>query len=327
MPAASRTHTDDHAARTVRLYLTLGGAALLILGLIFLDPVGKVACALVVAACVQGLWRGSADVVGMLLGALLAIFTAVPFSGAFEGLVRSVFNLTGLAGRIAATLTAGALVLLIVSVTVSILLRRLLRKAENTARWDTIAGGTLGALEGAILALAVTWTPVALAPIARAQIASGAGSTQAELVVKAADAVEHSTLASLSNATNPVKDARLLRASGDVLEILSNDAMREHFLASEVMREIDAMPSVKQALDIIKADKELIAVLESGANEEAVSTLVSSDTVLRAIDASGVVPDLAALAPRIAQAIEEARSSVKAKSPPPPTPQGNRRKP
>ncbi len=297
--------------RTVKWCLTLGAAALLVAGLMVLDPVGKVACALVLVAVVQGLWRGSADVAGMLVGTLLAVFTAVPMAPWFEGVTRAVFGFSGLANRIAATITGGALVLLVVGVAISVLLRRLIRRTDAWSRWDTVLGGSLGALEGAILALAITWTPVALAPIARAQIAGGTSSAQAEFVVRAADAVERSALADLSNATNPIKGSRLVGISGDIIEILSNDRMREHFLASQVMREIDAMPGVKRALDIIKADAELVAVLEEGATEQAVVTIMRSDTVMRAVDESGVIAEVSALAPRIAEAIEAARQSVR----------------
>ncbi len=162
-------------------------------------------------------------------------------------------------------------------------------------------GSPLGAASGGGSGAGHPVDPVALAPFARAQMAGGISSAQADVVVRAADALERSALAGRSNATNPIKASRLVGISGDIIEILSSDRMRGLFLASRVMQRIDAMPGVKRVLDIINADAEPVAVLGEGATGHAAVTLVRSDTVMRAIDESGVT----------AEAIEAARRSVR----------------
>ncbi|MFM9957205.1 MAG: CvpA family protein [Phycisphaerales bacterium] len=336
-PAARAPPDDDRAFRWVRAALLIGAALMLFVGLIFFEPVSKVACIIVALALIQGLWRGSAEVLGMLLGTVLAVFLAVPMAPAFEGITRGAMQLSGLAARVAAVFIAGVLILLVVGALASFLLRKLTKRSERWAKWDPLAGAALGAAEGALLALAVTWTPVALAPIARAQLAQAEvkapmparakaghsspaaapvartddGLSAARFVARAADAVERSPLSGLSEATNPVKGTRLISMSGDILEVLSSERMRAHFVESAVMREIESTPSVRRALEIIRADAELVSVLEQGADNEAVAALVGSDTVLRALDETGVIRELAALTPRIAEALEAARRSVK----------------
>jgi uncharacterized membrane protein required for colicin V production len=324
-----RSDDDAPADRIIKRTLLIGSAVLLLLGLLLFDPPGKVAVTIIVLLVLQGLWRGSSDIAGMLVGTLFAVVLARPLAPAFEGITGSIFGVSGLANRLAATFTAGTIVLLVVAAVVSTLLRKLIKSQPAWARWDPYAGATVGAIEGAILALAVMWVPVALRPVAAAQIAqakadalidpangSGQASPQARFVVSAADAIENSALAGVAEATNPVKGTRLISVSGDMLEVLHNDAMRQHFLESEVMRQVDTMESVKHALEIIQADTELMKVLDDGASEDAVRTLFNSDTVMRAIDKTGVVSELADMAPRIADAIEAARKSANEPKPP-----------
>jgi uncharacterized membrane protein required for colicin V production len=321
-----RPDSDDAPAdRIIKRTLLIGSAVLLLLGLLLFDPPGKVAVTIIVLLVLQGLWRGSSDIAGMLVGTLFAVVLARPLAPAFEGITGSIFGVSGLANRLAATFAAGTVVLLVVAAVVSTLLRKLIKSQPAWARWDPYAGATVGAIEGAILALAVMWVPVALRPVAEAQVAQAKAdgvpaAPQAHFVVSAASAIENSSLGGVAEATNPVKGTRLISVSGDMLEVLHNDAMRQHFLESEVMRQVDAMESVKHALEIIQADTELMKVLDDGANEDAVRTLFNSDTVMRAIDKTGVVSELADMAPRIADAIEAARKSASEPKPPAPKP-------
>lgn len=304
---------EDQSMRlgSVRKWAAVTAGAVLVVGLLAFDPMMKVATALVALAVLQGLWRGCADIAAMLLGTVVALILATPLAPAFESFTASITGLGGIANRVAATLTAGLLVLLVIAVVASTLLRRFIRKREAWAPWDPFAGAGLGLVEGVILALAITWVPTALEPVARVQVASGNDTPAARFVTSAARAVETSALAGVSGATNPVKGMRLITLSGDAVEVLHNEAMREHFLRSEVMREIRDNERVARALDIIKADTQLLEVLDSGVSEDAVRALLNSGTVLKAVDETGVVTELAGQAPRLADAIEAAREAVR----------------
>ena len=208
--------------RQAKMWTAVAAGAVLLIGVVAFDPMLKVATTLVALAVLQGLWRGCADIAAMLLGTVFAILLATPLAPAFESVTASITGFGGIANRVAATFAAGLVVLLLVASIGSTLLRRFIRKRDRWADWDPFVGAGLGAVEGVILALAITWVPTALEPVAKVQVASGNDTAAARFVTGAARAVETSALAGMSSATNPVKGMRLITLSGDAVEVLHN---------------------------------------------------------------------------------------------------------
>ncbi len=309
-PSTQESETAP-AHRVVKLTIVVGAVLLLGIALLAFDPVDKLAVGIIVLALLQGLWRGMSDIAGLFVGTLVALVLAPAIGRGLEGVFASVLGTGGLGNRMLSIGVVGLVIVAGVGAAASFGLRRLIRSRPAWKLYDPYIGAGVGALEGGLLSLAVMWVPVALRPIAQAQVNEGIGGASA-FVVKAADAINDSALSGLADATNPVAGSRLVSASNDFLEVLTNRGMHEAFLESEVMREINSMSSVNRALEIIRGDKQLMSTLEGeGATDVAVRALFDSPTVLRAIDETGVMSELSELAPRIESALKEARAHPK----------------
>lgn len=312
----------DRSHRLARWCIAGGGLAVLALTLLFGGLVAKVVAAVVVLAMLQGLWRGGAELVGIVSGLVLAVPIAVPVGRAMEGVTAALAGTSGLTNRLISIGIVAALVTLIGGLAGRFAAKRVRRAWPGYKRWDPYLGAVLGAAEGCLLALVLMWAPLALEPVARAQMtdpdAGGeprAPSFPALGVAKAADLVRASSLGPLAQATNPVAASDLLALAADFAAISRDPDAMDYFLATPVMQRIQDLPSIHEARRILEADPELASMFGAdGVSADAIRALMESPTVLRAFDETTVISDLRPLQHDLVAAIRAARARVRSGS-------------
>jgi hypothetical protein len=296
---------------------------LLLLMLIFGGPVVRLAGLALVACTLQGLWRGAAELAGLVAGLLVAMVLSPAIGKGLEGAVSGVFGTAGLTNRflsiglVALVITAG------VAAGVGFAAKRYLKRSPPLQRWNPYIGGALGLVEGLVLALAVLWVPLALEPVAHGQVEQARADAEesgqpvrspglAGAVVGFAQSVRESSMGGLAQGTNPLQDSRLISLAGDFALVSQNEAAMRWLLDTEVMRTAHELPSVQRALEIIHEDRELMAMSEDGwVTADSIRAAMNSPTVLRVFDETSAVADLNPLADELAQAIADAKARIK----------------
>jgi hypothetical protein len=343
---------SDH--RRLRLILALGVAGVALLAAIFGGPVTAIVSFLTAACILQGLWRGASQILGVLVGMLVAAALCRPLGRACEGLVASVAGTTGLTNRFISVAVAALLLAALVGAGASWGLKRLWKSRQHAwMKWDHLLGGGVGLVEGAVLSLVVLWTPIMLEPIASAQASltpqtvDAARPALARRVADWAVAVRASPLGGLATATNPAASSPTLQLLEDFIAVARDPEAMQHFLNSEPIQRLKNTPSVGDAVRRLEADPELEALLTgSPPNEtpnaaatqtstsddaspgppitgETIRAILSSNTLLKVLDETTVVEDLAPMTGDIGNALREAKAIITRKSlspPGPPTP-------
>jgi hypothetical protein len=229
-----------------------------------------------------------------------------------------VATLTLTDGLMARLIAMGIWALIIVAVfggASRLFARRITRSRPRLQKIDPYLGGLMGLVEGSIVAVMLLWAPLVLEPVARAQLGEGTASAVnppsqvAKAVVGIAERVHKSPLGPLVAQTNPVQGSDLLSLAADFAAVSRDpDAMR-FLMDSEVMRKIEDLPSVKEAVETLRADTELVSLFnEEGVSKKTVNTALNSRLVLNLFDRTTIVRDMAPLGPELAVAIREAKA-------------------
>ncbi len=309
----------------IRLLVT--AAAVVVAGLGFLlGTVEGVAVAIVCVFIVNGVWVGAAEQVAGFAAVLIALVLSGVVGGQLEPVVASVGQTGGLAAELIARAVAVLVVAVPLGVTLGIVLRVLLKKHPVFARLNTWLGAGFGLAEGALVALVVLWIPVLLGPVASAQAEAararaeseegqGAGAPTvranaavAEFVEAWARALRGSVLEGIATATAPTRGVEMIALAHEFAEISRDEAALQTLLNDPVMVEINELPSVRAALDRLRHDDAVRGAIQGEAiTPETLWAILQSDTVLRAVEETGAMEDVAERAPEIARAIAEVR--------------------
>ncbi len=123
------------------------------------------------------------------------------------------------------------------------------------------------------MGMAVLWATLALEPVAVSRVQADAqpgyvvpGAEQsgsnpvARGVIAFADKVRGSALGGTAEATNPMSGARLLTLSNDFVAVAQDEEAFDYLMKTPVMQEIAELPSVKTAVERVKADSALQAM-------------------------------------------------------------------
>lgn len=262
----------------------------------------------------QGLWRGAAEIVAILIAMVLGTILARPLGHALEGPIHSMSGTGGIANRVLAIVVAAALVTGIFSLIASRLTRAFLRSRPNLRAANRYLGAGLGLVEGIFLSLLLMWTVLTLAPVARAQaVAQGSEPTSpvTQTLSRLDDAVRASAFSGLAQSTNPMPDSELMQLATDFTEVMGHEEARRHLLESEPLKQIQGLPSVQAAIERVRADPELVALTgDKAISGEDLSRFLNSPTVLDILDHTTIVEDVRPLANGLANAIREAKGSM-----------------
>lgn len=331
--------------RRLRLILAASVTALALLASILGGPVTAIVAILTAACILQGLWRGASEILGVLVGMFFGALLCQPLGRTFEGVVASVAGTTGLTNRFVSVGVAAVVIAIVVSVLASLMIKRLW-KAKKAAwmPWDHLIGGGVGLLEGVFLSLMVMWTPLAIEPIANAEVTldeqlglrDGEGeNVMAKRVAGWASAVRGSALGGLASATNPAASSLTVQLLEDFIAVARDPDAMEHFFNSEPIQRLKNLPSVGEAVRRLEADPELSGLITGTPSPsppkpgdeaagtpqisgETIRAILASNTLLKVLDETTVVQDLAPMAGDIGTALREAKAIITRKSLAPP---------
>lgn len=321
MAGAQRSEVE----RWLRVGILAGGAFLLLGALLLGGPVTKVFVAIVVLSTWQGLWRGAAEAMGVLVGSLLAVLIAPALGRGLEGAIGGMLGTTGLLARILSIGIVGVAIITLVGIGGGRIIKSLINDRPAWKRWNSMAGAGLGLVEGIILGMGLMWAVLALEPIAANQVAAAEdplsddeedararANPMAERIVRLAGDVHDSSLGGLAETTNPIEGSRLLSIMQDFAAISRDpDAVRT-FVESDVMEQIAALPSIQRAKELIEQDPQLGSLATpEGVSVSTIRLILESPTLLRILDETRVVADVTPMAGRLEAAIREARARVR----------------
>ncbi len=294
------------------LWLTTGWVTALCIGLI--------------GFCViQGLWRGAAEIVGVVIGLILALMLAKVLGKAFEGTIASLTGTKGLLARFVSTLVCGAIIALLVWGVVSIFAKRWMKEKPHWKDADKFAGAGIGAVEGVLLCMVVMWVPLAVRPVASMRAAADrelalsqgmseadatkATSPLARRVLEFADDVDQSAMGTVAQATNPIEDAAAISLAEDFIAITRDPDAMERLAKTDVWQRFMNLQSMQQARALMDQDETLKPLLATkGVSIDAIRALLESNTTLKILDTTTITSDLAVIKDELAAAIREARN-------------------
>lgn len=305
-------------------YGIAGAAVLLVLLALLLGSIPiKVGVTLLGLCVLQGLWRGASELVGVVVGSLLAIPLAAPIARGLESVIGGAMGMTGLANRFASLAIVAIVIVIAVAAGVSFGVRKYMKTRPQLRLMDGYAGAGLGLVEGCLLLMVALWVPLALEPVAAAQMPAPRPAWMkgepeedsrpiAEGVLRMAQAVKESALGGLAKATNPVDGSRLLGLATDFAAITRDPAAMEFLLESAVLKEIQGLPSMQAAMARLKSDPEINEAVfgPDGVTPGFLQTLLSSQTILDVFDGTTIVQDVTPFAERLEQAIREAKMLI-----------------
>ncbi len=305
-----------------------GGAALALMGLALGSFPVKIACLIVALSMLQGLWRGAAEIVGFVVGMGLSVLIAPPLGRAFEPAIGAMLGTGGIINRVVSVGLVAGFLTVVIGVAGSIVAKRFMKHKPHLRAYDRYAGAVFGLLEGFFLALMILWVPVALQPVAQMRVAEdreaylpGLDPTIAQAprlsdgwtgeVIEFAEKTKRSFLGGIVESTNPLPDTRLLSLASDFAAISQDDEAMMALLSSEPMQQLEALPSVQQAIEAIKADPELTGMVgDGGITNESVLAFFQSNTMLHILDTTTVLQDVGPLGPQIERALRDAKADL-----------------
>jgi hypothetical protein len=306
--------------RRIRLGIIAGAGVIMLAGLIFAGVPTKIVVSLMCLVTLQGLWRGAAEIVGLVVSTIFAVALAPLLGRGFEGLFSGIFGTSGVLNRSISVAVVGLMIISAGTVLLSIAARRFVKQRPQLARVNTYAGAVLGLVEGSILGMAVLWTVLALEPIAAGQVSSPSTyvvpdendkpSPIAKGLVSFAGKVRDSALGGMAQATNPIEGARLLSLCNDFVAVARDEEAFDAFMQSQVMLEIKELPSINAAMERVKADPELSNLVKEDITADAVRTVLGSRTILDIFDHTTVVSDLTPKMDALIKAIADAKAKI-----------------
>ena len=303
----------DASLRPAKLAIIALVALAIIATLIFASLPMKVLALVMGLGTLQGLWRGAVELTGLVLGMVLAIILARPLGIALEGATRAVFGTGGMLNRGLSMALVVTVVTIAVAIAFKLTAGRKLQRHEPIAKFDKLAGAAVGLVEGSIVGLALLWVPLALEPVATAQLAARdmdramPPNPIAERVLDFAHQVRASSLGTFAEATNPAQGISLLALANEAAALLSDPAKFERFMQSDAVARLQALASFNQALDMMNTDREIGRVFDAKElDADVIRQLAESDTMLHIMDETTLIADVEPLVADIRQAIAEA---------------------
>lgn len=317
-PSGRDTKSDSTTAKTIShktiTWTIVGVAAFAILtSLLFGNTITALAVAIVCLTMLQGLWRGAAEVFGVVVAMIIAALLAPTIGRACEGLTNSLFGTGGIANRLLSMGLVALAITIALAALIGTLARKWLKKRPEWAVANKYVGAGLGLLEGSFIAAIIFWAILMLEPIAQSQLATAEPNSNpvAQKVVAAAATARASAFGSLAQATNPLSDLDLVALIGDFSAITSHPDARQHFLSSAAVKKLQDLPSLKSALEEVKNDPELSGLVgDEGATADDVYKFLNSPTILRIIDRGDATRDLQPLVEDLKAAIREAKAKI-----------------
>jgi hypothetical protein len=162
------------------------------------------------------------------------------------------------------------------------------------------------------------WAPIALEPVAAMRDASLQGQDPlAKRILSIAEDVRRSSLGGAASQTNPIAGSEVFQLARDFAAISSNDAALAHFIESPAMQRLREEPKLKRVLAEMEQDPEVARLKESSGaiSPEVIQTLMNSDALMRAIDATDIKKLLLPAAGEIRAALREARERAEGPAP------------
>lgn len=308
---------SDQQLQKFRAGIMIGVAVLALVCILFGSMPLKIV-SLVLAICIiQGLWRGAAELIGIVGGMIVGVLVCRPIGRLFEPALASITSTSGLSSRLLSVGLAALVVSAIFAVVIGVLAKRAMKKRPDFAGADKLAGGGLGLVQGCFLGLIVLWVPLAMEPVARAQIEEGIGGANvaaappnpvARAVVNFAEQVKGSSLGGVAEGTNPMEGTKIFALSGDFSIVLRNQKARDHFVNSPAMRELRTTPSMQDAIARLEKDQELGAMIRTGDfGPQFVREVLLSRTLMDVLDTTTIVQDLTPQVGEIEKALQEAK--------------------
>jgi len=289
-----------------------------------------IAIILIVFGVVQGLARGGARVLGLVIAMILALLLCFPLGRAMEGTIASITGTSGLMARFTSIAAMAVFITIAGSLAIGILARRWINKHPEYKKWDRASGACLGLVEGLLMALAALWVPQALEPIAKTQIEQAKQENRpapavAQRISDLASSVRGSPLGSVAAATNPVAGSELMNLAGDFSQISHDPAAIDAFMQTDVMKKVQAMPSVTKAIDMLQQDPQLRSIGQRGnVGIDTIRAVLENPTVLKIFDETTIIQDLTPMGDDLRKAIQDVKSRPHVN---PPVPRPPDRKP
>lgn len=314
---ATQSTESEQGMAKLRAGIMIGVAAVALLCILFGSLPLKIVVLVLAICIIQGLWRGAAELIGIVGGMIVGVLVCRPIGRLFEPALASLTRTSGLSSRLISIGLAAVVISAVVAVAIGIVAKRAMKKRPDFAGADKLAGGGLGLVQGCFLGLIVLWVPLAMEPVARTQIEERSGEAGfaaappnpvARAVVNFAEQVKGSSLGGVAEGTNPMEGTKIFALSGDFSIVLRHPKAREHFVNSDAMRGLRTTPSVQDAIARLEKDQELGAMIRAGDyGPQFVREVLLSRTLMDVLDNTTIVRDLTPQVGEIERALQEAK--------------------
>jgi hypothetical protein len=107
------------------------------------------------------------------------------------------------------------------------------------------------------------------------------------------------------DASNPLKEMRVISLLRNAQSVLTDDARRDAFMNHPAMQEVRQRPAVQRALDLLAAELRL-AERNDDLSDKDVMMLLRSPRVLEILDETKLLAELSPIAGQIEQALNAA---------------------
>ncbi|MBI1368565.1 MAG: hypothetical protein GC162_07905 [Planctomycetes bacterium] len=267
----------------------------------------------VLLAMINGYWFGASKVAAVFGGLIAAALLAAPLGRAFEGLTASILGTTGMTNRMISIALFAVVIVIGATALLQMGIGQWMKRKPHWRPFDRPLGACLGIFEGTLLGFLIIWSILSLEPIAAAGAAAAqepdaAPNPAAQAVVAIAHSAHESAVGQIASAVNPMRDIRVFSLFEKVLIVLNNPAARDAFANHPAVAAIQERPTVQKAMEMLKADPDLMAIIESkdGITGEGLRKILDSDTVLHIVDRTAIVAEISPMIDQIQQAVDDA---------------------
>ncbi|MDX2146283.1 MAG: CvpA family protein [Planctomycetota bacterium] len=319
---ATSSLVDEHYRRLDRiLFLSaLGGVAIMTpLARVAMDLPTSVAVFCVGCCILLGMWRGAAEVASFLVGSVIAVVVAPSLGSMFEDQVASLTGRDGLIARGLSITIAGLAILLLVSGVGGYAARTAIARSPGLRPWNAAVGGGLGLVQGIVLVVVVLTALRAMTPLVELRAASREEQWQESLLEDpeaprpARDFVDDlfDSLAGSALAGDSSSEDSALSLLGDFAIVSRDPDALQSFVDSPAMKELAALPSVRDAKGRFESDPKLAALIEAeGIGSQDLMRVLESKTVVRLLDEGTVTREIAPLVPGLREALRAAKADA-----------------
>ncbi|QNN21680.1 CvpA family protein [Planctomycetales bacterium ZRK34] len=316
-PTMASTTTDSPMANlfeqpAVRWGALGAMAVLILLALVFGNFITAMFFVFVALAAINGYWFGASKVAAVFGGLIGAALLAAPLGRGIEGVFTGVLGTTGLTNRMLSIVITGLIVIAAVTVGLQFVIKQWMAQRPHLKQYDRPLGACLGIFEGTLLGFLMIWSLLSLEPVAATGVAAAHSSPDAapnpaaEKVVEVAESARESFIGRIADAVNPMKNMRLMVLFQRVLVVLNDPKARDAFVKHQAIVGIKDRPSVKQAMDMLKDDPAVMAIIKNqqqGITSGDLRKILDSPTVLKIVDDTPIITELGPMTDEIEKAI------------------------